>query len=190
MLPVRGPGFYLTGAPGVGKTTVFMRIVDELKRLGCSIGGIYAPEVRIGGSRVGFMIIDLDSGARGWLARIGDFRGPRVGRYVVVVDDVLKIGIPALERALVEKNVIAIDEIGPMELAVPQLRSSIIKCIESGKLYLAVVHRGLRDRDPEVYRLLAGRGSIVEVTLENRGRLLASSTDIARRIANEASCSR
>jgi nucleoside-triphosphatase len=109
----------------------------------------------MGGVRVGFMIVDLDSGARGWLARVGDFRGPRVGKYVVVVDDVLRVGVPALERALAGSNVIAIDEIGPMELAVPRLRSSIIKCIESGKLYLAVVHRGLRDRDPEVYRLLS-----------------------------------
>ncbi len=187
---MRGQGFYLTGAPGVGKSTVFMRIIDELRRIGCSIGGIYAPEVRVRGVRIGFMIVDLDSGAQGWLARVGDFRGPRVGKYVVMVDDVLKIGVPALERALASRDVIAIDEIGPMELAVPMLRSSIIKCIESGKLYLAVVHRGLRDRDPEVYRLISTRGSIVEVTLENRGRLLASAVDVARRISHEASCGR
>ncbi|MCC6045125.1 MAG: nucleoside-triphosphatase [Desulfurococcales archaeon] len=181
-----GWGFYITGAPGVGKSTVFMKVVDELRKLGCSVGGMYAPEVRMGGVRVGFMIVDLDSGARGWLARVGDFRGPRVGKYVVVVDDVLRVGVPALERALAGSNVIAIDEIGPMELAVPRLRSSIIRCIESGKLYLAVVHRGLSGRDPEVFKLISTRGSIVEVTLENRGRLLASAVEIARRISNEA----
>ncbi len=167
-----------------------MKIVEELRRIGCSVGGIYAPEVRERGVRVGFMIVDLHSGTRGWLARVGDFKGPRVGKYVVIVDDVLSVGVPALERALAGMDVIAIDEIGPMELAVPALRSSIIRCIESGKLYLAVVHRGLKDRDPEIYRLLLTRGSIVEVTLENRGRLMASAVDVARRISYEASCGR
>lgn len=183
-------GFYLTGLPGVGKSTIFMRVVEELRRLGCSIGGIYAPEVRVGGTRVGFMVVDLDSGVKGWLAKVGASGGPRVGKYVVVVDDVLRVAVPALERALVEKEVIAIDEIGPMELAVSQLRRAIIKCIESGKLYLAVVHRGLRDRDPEIYRLISERGPIVEVTVENRGRLLALAGEAARRIAYEAGCGR
>lgn len=189
-MPSRGGGFYLTGAPGVGKSTVFMRIVEELRKIGCSVGGIHAPEVRVGGVRVGFMIVDLHTGARGWLARVGDFKGPRVGKYVVIIDDVLNVGVPALERALTGMDIIAVDEIGPMELAVPMLRSSIIKCIESGKLYLAVVHRGLRDRDPEVYRLLSTRGSIVEVTVENRSVLLASAVDVARRISHEAGCGR
>jgi nucleoside-triphosphatase len=183
---MEGRGFYITGAPGVGKSTVFMKIVDELRKSGCRVGGIYAPEVRVRGVRVGFMIVDLDSGARGWLARVGDYGGPRVGKYVVVVGDVLKVGVSALERALVGSDVIAVDEIGPMELAVPELRSSIIRCIESGKLYLAVVHRGLSGRDPEVYNMISARGSIVEVTLENRGRLLASAVEVARRISHEA----
>jgi len=186
---VGGFSLYLTGAPGVGKSTIFMRVVEELKKLKCRVGGIYAPEVRREGVRVGFLIVDLDTGVRGWLARVGASGGPRIGKYVVVIEDVLRVAVPALERALAEKSVIAIDEIGPMELAVPELRRSIVRCVESGKLYLAVIHRGLRERDPEIYRMLAGRGSIVEVTLENRGRLLASAIEAARRIAGEAGCS-
>lgn len=44
----------LTGAPGVGKTTVLTKTVDALKANGISVGGMICREVREEGGRVGF----------------------------------------------------------------------------------------------------------------------------------------
>ncbi|MDM7275375.1 MAG: nucleoside-triphosphatase [Thermoprotei archaeon] len=181
-------GYYITGASGVGKTTIFTRIVGEVKALGCTVGGICAPEVRERGVRVGFKIVDIDGGEWGWLARVGGSGNLRIGKYVVVEEDAVRVGVRALEKALKTRDIVAVDEIGPMELMVPRLRDSIISALESGKLLLAVVHRDLKRRDPEVYRLVAGSGVTVEVTFDNRGFLLSRAGEVALKIARSAGC--
>lgn len=178
-----GPGYFLTGSPGVGKSTIAERIADAARRLGCRVGGIAAPEVRgPGGRRQGFLIVDVATGLKGWLARRGLPGTPRVGSYKVIVEDVLRVGVPALERALREADLILVDEIGPMELAVEELRRAIIRVLESEKPVVGVVHRALARRDPVVYRLVARRGPIVEVTLENRERLAGEAGRVAARL--------
>jgi nucleoside-triphosphatase THEP1 len=73
----------LTGAPGVGKTTVLVKTVDVLKARGISVGGMISREARESNARVGFEIIDLIRGKRGWLAHVNQKIGPQVGRYRV-----------------------------------------------------------------------------------------------------------
>ena len=102
----------ITGAPGVGKTTLIRRLVNDLGRLRCT--GFYTAEIREGGIRKGFELIGLD-GCRAMLAHV-DIHGPcRVGRYGVDVkgfdrflDD---IGFPQAAA-----DVVIVDEIGKMEL--------------------------------------------------------------------------
>ena len=65
----------LTGAPGVGKTTVLIKTVDALKAKGVSVGGMISREAREGNVRVGFEIIDLTNGKHGWLAHINQKNG-------------------------------------------------------------------------------------------------------------------
>lgn len=77
----------LTGSPGVGKTTVLRKIVDSLKLKGFDIGGMLSQEVRYEGARAGFEIVDLNTGAKGWLAEATPKKGPRVGRYTVTNPD-------------------------------------------------------------------------------------------------------
>ena len=81
----------LTGAPGVGKTTVLTKTVDALKAKGISVGGMISREVREGNVRVGFEILDLTNGKRGWLAHVKGL-GPQVGKYHVNLDDLDNIG--------------------------------------------------------------------------------------------------
>ncbi|MEB3846393.1 MAG: NTPase [Desulfurococcales archaeon] len=177
----RPPRYFYTGRPGVGKSTIVTRIVEEAKRLGCKVGGIAAPEARLGGRRIGFRLVDVGRGVEGWLAKAG-YPGPRIGRYGVVVEDVERIGVPALEYAVRDCDVIVIDEIGPMELAVPPLKEAIRQALESQKPLVGVVHRALRSRHPDIYRLVAGSGRIILVTEDNRERLLEEAPIVAEEL--------
>src|SRR3990172_4855550 len=70
----------LTGAPGVGKTTLVRRVTEQLGEL--RPGGFYTEERRDrAGERVGFDLLGFD-GSCATLARVG-LPGPRVGKYGV-----------------------------------------------------------------------------------------------------------
>ncbi len=160
----------LTGRPGIGKTTVFARVISRLRSIGLIVGGIVCPEVRVGNSRIGFKIVDLMSGEEGWLARlsVACAQQKRVGKYCVEVDDVITIGVKALKKAMQYADIIGIDEIGPMELSVPQLRDAIISTLSHSRRVLAVVH--LRLNDEFIIKLLKPALKY-EVNLSNRETL-------------------
>jgi len=141
----------ITGRPGSGKTTVFMKVIEELKRRNISIAGFFCPEVREHGTRIGFKIVDIVSGEEDWLAleisralRSGYRLGPKVGKYSVLPASALRIGLKALSKAR-DVNVVAIDELGPMELKISELRRAIIEAIKNARNALLVVHWRLSD---------------------------------------------
>ena len=147
----------ITGPPGSGKTTALLGAVGRLRSAGFSVGGFATKEVREGGAdagvRVGFEVIDLHSGKRGWLARAGSKRGPRVGRYTVDLDSFESVAVPAIIYAMERCGAVAIDEVGPMELFSRGFRGAVESALGSGKLLIATVH--WRSGDPLVTRLKA-----------------------------------
>lgn len=145
-LTLRKRVLLLTGNPGVGKTTVLTKAVGALKEKGYCVGGMISREVRKGGTRVGFEILDLSSGRRGWLARINQENGPQVGKYRVNMEDLDTIGAAAIADAVEKCDIIAIDEIGPMELFSEKFKQATRKALESRKPVLAVVHWKAKDR--------------------------------------------
>jgi nucleoside-triphosphatase len=160
----------LTGNPGVGKTTVLMKTVNALKESGYKVGGIISREVREGGTRVGFEILDLNSSKRGWLAHINQKSGPRVGKYRVNIEDLNAIVARAILDAVENCDVIAIDEIGPMELFSEKFKEGVRKALESRRLVIAIIHWKAQD-------VLIGEArkredaEIITVTYENREKL-------------------
>jgi nucleoside-triphosphatase len=72
----------LTGAPGIGKTTVIGRVAERLK--GKKLGGFYTEEIRDGGERRGFQLVGFD-GTERVIAHIGFPKTHRVGKYGVDV---------------------------------------------------------------------------------------------------------
>ncbi|MGB9684557.1 MAG: NTPase [Candidatus Bathyarchaeales archaeon] len=160
----------LTGSPGVGKTTLLLKIVDILRTKGYRIGGMVSREVRSGGTRIGFEILDLASGKRGWLAHINQKTGPQVGKYCVNLEDLDKIGVEAVLKAVRECDVIAIDEIGPMELFSEKFKRAVREALESGKLLVGVVHWKARDELVDAVKRREDAETFT-VTYENRDML-------------------
>jgi nucleoside-triphosphatase len=160
----------LTGSPGVGKTTVLLRVVECLKAKGYSIGGMVSREVRSREARVGFEVLDLGSGSRGWLSHVNQKVGPRVGKYRVNLEDLDNIGANAIVNAAENFDVVVIDEIGPMELFSEKFREAVRMAVECGKLVVGVVHWKARDRLIEEVKRRED-AEMIAITYENRTKL-------------------
>jgi len=163
---------FLTGVPGVGKTTVLMKIVEELEEKGFSIGGVVSQEVREGGLRVGFRIVDLDTKREGWLAHLNRKKGPRIGRYGVCLDDLEDVGVQAIQDAIQRSDIVVIDEVGPMELLSQAFRKAVVQALNGDKPVLGIIHH--RASDPLIAEIRSREdAAIIQVTRDNRERLPA-----------------
>jgi nucleoside-triphosphatase len=152
------------------ETTVLLKTVDAVKRKGYRVGGMISREVRENGMRVGFKILDLNSSKNGWLASVNQKGGPHVWKYRVNMEDLDFIGAKAIEDAVEKCAIIAIDEIGPLELFSEKFKEATQKALEGSKPVIAVVHWKAYDnlinevknrRDSETFT----------VTQENRDKL-------------------
>ncbi|MGC8961987.1 MAG: nucleoside-triphosphatase, partial [Candidatus Bathyarchaeia archaeon] len=122
----------------------------------------------------------LISGRKGWLARIGIGKGPRISRYTVCLEDFEEVGVSALRDALDRRDVdlAVVDEIGPMEMCSDGFKS-LIKTLFSGvKPYIVTLHRSLVG-----IPLLQGNVEVIEVTFENRSHMLDEIAEKAYRLA-------
>jgi nucleoside-triphosphatase len=160
----------LTGNPGVGKTTVLLKAVEALRAKGYSVGGMISREVRSCGTRVGFEILDLSGEKRGWLAHVNQKTGPQVGKYRVNLEDLDSVGVEAVLRAVRECEVVAIDEVGPMELFSDKFREAVKRAVESEKIVVGVVHWKARDKLIEDLKKRED-AEVMVVTYENRDGL-------------------
>ncbi|MBC8382600.1 MAG: NTPase [Candidatus Cloacimonetes bacterium] len=163
----------ITGYPGVGKTTIINKIIKDLS---CSIGGFYTHEMRENGRRTGFYITDFE-GNQMIMASERSNSPYRVNKYGVNIDAFEKIGIPAMERALQNADLIVIDEIGRMEMFSPKFCDMLRIVFDSDKPLLAIIKK----IDCELTKELKEREDIIifEVTANNRDRI---SDEITKKI--------
>ena len=125
----------ITGAPGCGKTTLFMRLVQELRHL--QPVGFYTQEIRKGGVRKGFALTALD-GRSGLLAHVdfyGDFRVGRYGVDVAGFEDFI-FRIPFSDHGT---QVVMIDEIGKMECFSLEFQRLVSEVLDSDKTFIATI---------------------------------------------------
>lgn len=123
----RRKNILLAGVPGIGKTTVIRKIAACL---GALAGGVVTEELRERGRRVGFTIESL-CGEKMLMATTRNLPGPKIGRYTVIVENLEKVGIAAIERALDDDRIVLVDEIGKMEMLSLGLRQTILKALDS-----------------------------------------------------------
>jgi nucleoside-triphosphatase len=159
--------FFITGPPGIGKTTIILKTVESFKNTGFKVGGMLSREVRENGTRVGFELIDLDTGQKGWLAHVNQPKGPQISKYRVNLRDLDNIGAGSIRKAVTDAQIVVVDEIGPMELLSLAFKEAVVQAINSHKPLLGVIHQ--RARDPLIDALRKrDDAEIVEVTYGNR----------------------
>jgi nucleoside-triphosphatase len=144
----------LTGQPGSGKTSLLKTLIGDMAG---KAGGFFTEEIRAQQSRVGFRLITL-SGESAVLAHVKIQSRPySVGRYGVDIGVLENLGVAAIIRAIAERELIVIDEIGKMELFSDKFKAAVLQAIESGKKLLGTIMlkphpwADALKRRPEVY---------------------------------------
>ncbi len=153
----------ITGRPGVGKSTVIEKVVEELD---VNVSGIQCSEIRSEGKRVGFKIQDIATGRSGILSHVR-CSGPAVGKYHVNLADLDDIGTNAIKKAA-NCDLVIIDEIGPMELKSHHFVSAVEHVLDSDRDMLVVLHHS--SRHPLALRIRE-EFKIITVNEQNRDGL-------------------
>jgi nucleoside-triphosphatase len=160
----------ITGLPRSGKTTLCKRIIDSLGSE-YKVGGMLTEEIKEGGVRKGFKLVDLARGKEGVLAHVNRGRGPRIGRYRVNLRDLEDIGEKAILHAIDACDLIVIDEVGPMELHSKRFIEAVGKAFNSDKHVMATVH--FKSRHALIEKLKNRKDvTLVEIDESNRDALV------------------
>jgi nucleoside-triphosphatase len=152
----------VTGRPGVGKTTLINRVLEEVD---VDAGGFTTHEIRERGSRVGFAITDLRGGS-GVLAHVDCRSDYRVGRYGVNREDLERIGVPAIREAVRRSRLVVMDEIGRMELCSPEFRAAVQEALASPVPVLGTI----QDRAGPFLDAVRARDDVEIVRVDERNR--------------------
>jgi len=156
----------ICGPPGVGKTTLVKKILENIN---LRAGGFYTEEIRENNRRVGFKIISLDN-QEGILAHISIKNSRRVGRYGVNIYDLENIGVKSLSQALRDDDLIIIDEIGKMETFSDKFKDKVLDCLNSEKFVLATIGIG---GDKFISKIKERKDIVLfTINIENRDRLI------------------
>ncbi|MDZ7688001.1 MAG: NTPase [Halobacteriales archaeon] len=157
----------LTGSPGVGKTTVVEKVVERARDRGKMVRGVFSPEIRDDGERVGFRITDVSTKNSEVMAHVG-YDGPAVGKYGVDVSAVESVAREAV--VAYDADTVVVDEVAPMQTHSEVFVERVRAVLDSPTPVVAVVQEAretgfvgsVKDRDDVM---------LVRVTEANRDGL-------------------
>jgi nucleoside-triphosphatase len=154
----------LTGSPGVGKTTAVEHLVELARERGATVRGVFSPEIRDDGERVGFRITDVSTGRSETMAHV-EYDEPSVGRYGVDVSAVDKIAREAIVAE--EADIVVVDEVAPMQTHSDTFVERVRTVLDSEIPVVAVVQE---ERETGFVGTVKQRDdtTVVRVTEENR----------------------
>ena len=133
---------FLTGEPGIGKTTICKQIIEHFKHQE-NVHGFYTEEVRGADSkigRIGFDVVSVKESLRFPLARLSSacqqVRGPTFSKYTVDIDNFERNAVPLLKNVTADVSLYVIDEIGKMELFSHRFKSSVMDLFDVSNVFL------------------------------------------------------
>ena len=157
----------LTGRPDCGKATLIKRVAKNLPQ---RAAGFYTEEIRDGGVRVGFRLVTLE-GNDAVLAHL-DFKTPeRLGKYGLDLSALETVAVPAVRGAVQVRQLVVIDEIGPMEICSAIFRDVVNEALDSEVQLLATIFA----RSLPFTNAIKSRSDVllIEVRPNNRDRLIS-----------------
>ncbi len=166
----------VTGRPGIGKTTLCLKVYDALKDL-MDVRGFVTKEVRERGVRVGFKLVDLVSGEEVWLARVGLKSPVKVGKYGVAIESI--DGFAERIKSYVDADLVILDEVGPMELKSDRFVRAVEWLMERDNL-LFTIH--LKSQHP-LLRRIRSEFEVITLSEDNRDEV---AEEIVRRFGHDS----
>ena len=154
----------VTGAIGIGKTTVCRKLIKTVRSQGYTCGGILTCEV----ADKGIIIEDIQTGAKETLAAINNiYHGPRTPRYYFNPEGI-DFGIQAIDKGASTK-ILVVDELGHLELRGEGF-AKVLGLIGAGRVRecILVIRTELL---PAFLPGLPATPSVFEVTMNNRNQL-------------------
>jgi nucleoside-triphosphatase THEP1 len=154
----------ITGAIGIGKTTVCEKVIKIVQSSGYSCGGVLTYKAEHGS----LIALDIQTGEGAILASADNtFGGPRTPRYSFN-PEAMKFGIRAINKAL-DSDVLIIDELGHLELDGEGFAKSL-ELVKTGKVRNAILV--IRKRLlPDFLARLGNNLVIFETTISTRDQL-------------------
>ena len=125
----------ITGKPGVGKTTLVQKIIEQMRSI--NMAGFYTAEIRSKESRLGFELHGLIRKCR-TLAHVDIPSKHRVDKYGVDTGGFEEF-LETLDLMNPGVELIVIDEIGKMELFSNRFRGLVWDALNSDKQVLATI---------------------------------------------------
>lgn len=154
----------VTGAIGIGKTTVCRKLIEISRHNGFTCGGVFTYKA----TDKCIIIEDIQTGKTETLASINDvYKGPRTRKYYFNPSGI-KFGIEAIEKGA-SASILIVDEIGYLELEGEGF-TNIFELIKAGKVNgcILVIRSELL---PTFLPKLVTKPLIFETTKNNRNQL-------------------
>jgi len=161
LTPAVPKNLFVTGTPGVGKTTLIKECVLPFRE---SVGGFFTEEIRENRERRGFLLKTF-SGESGILAekgRKGKFKVNKYGVDINVLDD---LGVAALQVAEKEKAVVVVDEIGTMEMLSQKFCAAIAQLLKGSKPVLATIRQKAEPFTSQIKKM--GETKLISLNRDN-----------------------
>jgi len=158
----------LTGNPGVGKTTLLVKLVERFRQY--PVTGFYTEEIREGGERVGFRAVTLNGSSAVFAHK--DYRTDphlRVGRYGVKPDVLETLVLPHLDPERKNARLVFIDEIAKMELLSSKFKDRVWSVLDSPFPVVATI--SFKGTGFVKHAKSRPDAKVITLTVQNRGVL-------------------
>ena len=160
----------ITGLPGAGKTDALVSVIKMLEENEWIVGGMITENIMEDEERVGFYVTNWCTKQRGILAHVEMKSNVTVGQYGVNLEVLEAIGVPAIDEAAENADVIVIDEVGKMEVDSKKFIDSVKGAIDVDKPMILTLHK--KSRNPLLQDIRRRDDvRILEVTPVNRALL-------------------